>query len=220
VARRTVIETIPESCVLPRLYDAVQMQLCLASISLPAIEKKNKYFKQFLGIFASALSPVISILSLAKAIGDIFDVLEAVVTLNPVEIVEALQAVIEDLVDIMRMIPMTAVPVFIYDLLRLFVQLLDVLEDEIDGIVAFEGSIESNAYNSETLQCVMEQLGAVKEMKLREFESFLLLFAPINVLLKLMGQDEISVSGTPNFDNLKDVIGTVKAILNKVIGGN
>ena len=218
MTRRTIIETIPEKCLLPLLYDAQKLQICLASFSYPAIERRGAYMKKFMGTLMAALSPVVSILSIAKTIGDIFEVLKATATLNPVKIFEALQNVIKDMIDIMRMLPPTAIPVFIFDLLRLFVALLEVLEGEVQAIVDMEASIVRNQYNNETVECVLQQLGTMKEMKVKEFGSLLLILEPINVLLKMIGMDEIGAPEGSSFESLLEVISGLRLVLSKIAG--
>jgi len=218
MARRTVIEDIPESCIVPQTYDAQKLQICLASFSYPDIERRGAYMKKFMGTLMAALSPIVSILSIAKTIGDIFEVLKATATLDPVKIFEALANVIKDMVDILRMVPMTAIPVFIFDLLRLFVELLEVLEGEIQAIVDMEASIVRNQYNNETVECILQQLGAIKEQKVKEFGSLLLILEPINVLLKMIGMNEIGAPGGSSFESLLPVISGLRLVLSKIVG--
>lgn len=215
---RTVLETIVFTCFRVKSYDPIDLQLGLANVSIPAIQTKGAYFKQLFALISVALGPLISIFKLAGLVSAMVDMLKASLTLDAAKMAEAFEQVVKLIAAVLGLVPQTAIPKFIYDLLRLFVQLLDVLIDELTAITEWEQMFVPNPYNSEVLECLEENLTTIKAQKMKEIGSFLLILNPINDMMKLIGLDEIASPEMDNFDDAITALTRLKQTLQVITG--
>jgi len=220
MTQRTTIEDIIWSCTPIKDLTPISLNFMGVNFAMPPTVPRNLYIKQAMAQIAMALAPIISIMKLAGVIKIIVDMLEATLTLNVAKMTEAFQKIIDVIGDIMGMIPQTSVPKFIFDLLKLFVMLLDVLIEEIEAIVDIEVAIDNagNAYNAVQIQCARDNLVVIKAQKMQEVEGFLLLLQPINVLLGLIGMDELGADSGGSFDGLLTVLSTLRATIATIVG--
>lgn len=216
--QRTTMEEIAYQCVRFQGYEPQSLMLMGINISIPPTVPRNQYIKQLIGQVTVALAPIISIMRLANVVKAIFDMLKATLTLDIPTMTEAFKAIVEIIGDVLGMIPQTSVPKFIWDLLKLFVQLIDVLTEEIQAIVDFEDSLVVNDYNAEVVACQQEALAEIKLQKTREVSAFLLILEPINIMLGLIGQDEIAVPEVDSFDKLLEVLSVLRDTLSALLG--
>ncbi len=219
-AQRTTIEPIPWTCTPIPDVSPVSLNLMGVNIALPPTVPRNQYIKQCVANVALVLAPLISIMKLAGIIKAIIDMLRSVKTLNIPDMIEAFKKIIDIVGDVMAMIPAASVPKFIYDLLSLYVQLLDVLIEEIQAIADYENELDSatNPYNAAEILCARQNLATIKAQKLSEVEQFMLILAPINILLGLIGMDEIGADSGGSFDGLLTVLGVLRETIATIIG--
>lgn len=220
MAQRTTIENIVWSCTPIKEVRPISLNLMGINFAMPPTVPRNLYIKQAMAQIAMALAPLISIMKLAGVVKVIIDMLEATLTLNVAKMSEAFQKIIDIIGDVLAMIPQTSVPKFIFDLLSLFVMLLDVLIEEIEAIIAIEVAIDNagNAYNAAQIQCARDNLVIIKAQKMQEVGNFLLILEPINVLLGLIGMDEIGASCGDSFDGLLAVLTTLRTTIATIVG--
>ena len=218
--QRTKIEAIVWTCTPIKDLTPVSLNLMGVNIALPPTVPHNQYVKQSVAQLALALAPLISIMKLAGMISAIIDMLKSVITLNPPKMIEAFKKIIEIISDITGMIPATAIPKFIFDLLRLYVQLLDVLIEEVGAIVTYEDALNhaANPYNSAQILCALTNVATMKSQMLSEVQQFLLILEPINVLLGLIGMDEISVDSGGTFDGLLAMLRVLRNTISAIVG--
>lgn len=112
----------------------------------PPIFRPHDRLVELEGLFA-ALSPAMAgmgpVFTIIEVVGAIVDMVKAIATLNPVEIANAAVAFAQAVDKLLGIIPQVSLPLFIFGLLNLVVDLLATLIDFLQGIQQQQAQIDA-----------------------------------------------------------------------------
>lgn len=185
--------------------------------------------QQMMAQASAAMAPLSPAFTTINTVTAVIEFCKSVVTLNPVEIAEALQTLIDAAAEMASLAPPLSVPAMVVSMLDILLTMLDGMVTELQSIIDYQARIadaqaildslpQGNAAIEAAISCANVQI-EWKQQNLDESLSSAGGFVDlINLFMSLIGLDPISGLGELDedsadaIDTLSDLINTIRTI--------